>query len=189
LQVAEAVAYIHSKGVFHCDLGCHNFLVQDNGALALCDFGGSSIDGSEMLEFPKSRYARPRLSRGEKPDGKDDMFALGTALYEISTGKTLYQGKSDEEIAALFRSHTYPDLQGLSPPGLGDIIRSCWSERYTVAEQIVYDLHKILQDFAGSAVRPELRNWYLSTKLLSTTSLSIFALCIFLSTRKRDWLR
>ncbi|KAH7364053.1 kinase-like domain-containing protein [Rhexocercosporidium sp. MPI-PUGE-AT-0058] len=182
LQVAEAVAYIHSKTVIHCDVGCHNFLVQDNGTLALCDFGGPSIDGSEILEFPKPRYARPRPRLGEKPDVKDDIFALGTALYEISTGQTLYKGKSDNDIAALFRSHTYPDLQQLSPPGLGEIIRRCWSERYAVAEQVVCDLRKVLPDFACSALRPELRNWCLSTKLLLTTSLlSIFALYIFLS--------
>jgi serine/threonine protein kinase len=153
LQVAEAIAYIHSKSVVHCDTGCHNFLVQDNGTLALCDFGGSSIDGSKMLELPKPRYARPRLRRGEKPDVKDDIFALGTALYEISTGQTLYQGKSDKEIASLFRSQAYPDLQELSPPGLGDIIRSCWLERYAVAEQVVCDLRKILLVFRRSLLR------------------------------------
>jgi serine/threonine protein kinase len=182
LQVAEAVAYIHSKTVIHGDVGCHNFLVQDNGTLALCDFGGSSIDGSEILEFPKPRYARPRPRLGEKPDVKDDIFALGTALYEIGTGQTLYKGKSDKEIAALFRSHTYPDLQQLSPPRLGEIIRRCWSERYADAEQVVCDLSKVLPDFTCSALRPELRHWCLSTKLLWTTSLlSIFALYIFLS--------
>ena len=166
----------------HYDVGCHNFLVQDNGTLALCDFGRSSINGSE---FPKPRYTRPRLRLGEKPDVKDDIFALGKALYEIGTGQTLYQGKLDKEIASLFRSHTYPDLQQLSPPGLGEIIRSCWSERYAVAEQVVCDLGKVLLDFAGSALHPELRHWCLSTKLLLTTSLlSTFALYIFLSARR-----
>ncbi len=106
-------------------MGCHNFLVQDDGTLALCDFGGSSIDGSEMLEFPKVRYTRPQLRLGGEPDVKDDIFALGTVLYEISTGHTLYEGKSDKGIAELFRSHIYPDLQQLSPPGLGEIIRGC----------------------------------------------------------------
>ncbi|PVH67609.1 hypothetical protein DL98DRAFT_523225, partial [Cadophora sp. DSE1049] len=134
LQVVEAVAYIYSKTVIHCD----------------------------MLEFPKPRYARPRLRPGEKPDVKDDIFAL--------------------EIAALFRNHIYLDLQQLSPPGLGEIIRCCWSERYAVIEQVVCDPSKVLLDFAGSALRPELRHWCLSTKLLLTISLfSIFALYIFLS--------
>lgn len=144
LQVLEVVAYIHSKHVIHYDLGCHNFLVQGNGDLALCDFGGSSIDGSEILEFPKPRYARPPLTRGEKPNFKDDIFALGTTLYEITTGQKPYKVKTDCEIALLFRSQTYPDLQELSPLGLADIIKNCWSGRYTVVEQIVHDLSKTL---------------------------------------------
>jgi serine/threonine protein kinase len=76
-----------------------------------------------------------------------DIFALATTLYEISTGQKPFQEKSDDEISALFRSQTYPDLQNLSPPGLGDIIRSCWLERYAVAEQVVCDLRKILLMF------------------------------------------
>lgn len=58
-------------------------------------------------------------------------------MYKTSTGQKPYQEKSDDKIAALFRSRTYPNHQELSPPGLGDIIRSCWSERYVVAEQVV----------------------------------------------------
>ena len=103
-----------------------------------------------MLEFPKPQYTRPRLRQGEKPDVRDDIFALGTTLYEISTGQKPYQEKSDNEIAALFRSRIYPDLQELSPPGLGDIIRSCWSERYVNAEQVVCDLRRIMLVFRRS---------------------------------------
>ena len=43
----KAIRYIHSKGVVHCDVGIHNFLVQDDGTLALADFGGSRVDGSK----------------------------------------------------------------------------------------------------------------------------------------------
>jgi serine/threonine protein kinase len=113
----------------------------------LCDFGGSSIDGSNILEFPKPRYARPQLRKGGKPDVKDDIFALGTTLYEISTGRMPYKENSDDEVASLFRSQTYPNLQEVLPHGLGDIIGKCWSERYTFAEQIIHDLRKVLLIF------------------------------------------
>ena len=121
--------------------------MQDDSTIALCDFGGSSIDGSEILEFPKPRYARPRLTRDQKPDVKDDIFALGTILYEISTGQKPYKEKSDHEIASLFRNEIYPGLQEILPPELGDIIRNCWLERYTTAERIIHDLRKTLQIF------------------------------------------
>lgn len=124
---------------------------QQANALALSDFGGSSIDGSKIQEFPKPRYARPGSS-SRIPRPKDDIFALGTILYEISTGQQLYKESPDCEIALLFRSRKYPDLQELSPPGLGDIIRNCWSERYTVVEQLIHDLRKILLNFHNVAI-------------------------------------
>ena len=84
-QATEAVRYIHSKGVVHGDLGSHNFLVQSDGTLALADFGGSRIDGSECLEHPPARYTRPVvISQFEsQPTEKDDLFALGTVLYKF----------------------------------------------------------------------------------------------------------
>ena len=75
---------------------------------------------------------------------------VSSGLYEISTGQKPCQEKLVDEIAVLFCSRTYPDLQELSLPGVGDIIRSCWSERYVVAEQIVCDLRKIVLVFRRS---------------------------------------
>src|SRR5205814_1388103 len=51
---------------------------------------------------------------------------------------------------ALFRRRTYPDLQEVLPLGLGDVIRNCWSESYSAAEQIPHDLRKTLPIFTVS---------------------------------------
>ncbi|KAJ5040277.1 uncharacterized protein L3040_005935 [Drepanopeziza brunnea f. sp. 'multigermtubi'] len=48
VQAAEAIRYIHSKRAIHCDIGAHNFLIQEDGSLALADFWGSSLDGHQL---------------------------------------------------------------------------------------------------------------------------------------------
>lgn len=47
IHLAEALYYIHSKGVIHFDISCNNMLITEDDDLKLCDFGGSSIDGSD----------------------------------------------------------------------------------------------------------------------------------------------
>jgi hypothetical protein len=144
LQVVEAILYIYSKYIVYYNLGCYNFLVQDNSTLVLCNFGRSSIDSSKILEFPKPRYTRPRFSYSNESNIKDNIFVLGTILYKISTGNKPYKEKSDKEIISLFRSQDYSDLKELLLPGIGNIIRNCWLEYYSSTEQIIYKLYKKL---------------------------------------------
>lgn len=103
-QITEAIRYIHSKGVVHCDVGIHNFLVQDNGTLALADFGGSRVDGSKCQEAGLPRYKRPTLARDSDPTEIDDIFSLGMVIYEVKTGQMAYAGKSNGEIRNLLES-------------------------------------------------------------------------------------
>jgi serine/threonine protein kinase len=141
IQAVEAVGYIHSKNVVHCDIGAHNFLIQDDGSLALSDFCGSSIDGSESAVAPSVRYARP-LSLAERllrVNEKDDMFGLSTILYEISVGHRLDAEKSDNDVYELLQKHDFPDLFGLDAR-LRTAIERCWKGEYNSVEEIKSDL-------------------------------------------------
>ena len=73
----------------------------------------------------------------------DDLFALGTVLYEICTGQKLYEGKSDVDIITLLRRHEYPDVKFIIPSEVGTIIENCWAERYTTAGDVLRDLRKM----------------------------------------------
>ena len=74
---------------------------------------------------------------------KDDIFALGTVLYEISVGHRLYADKSDREINQLFQKREFPDLTSLGPQ-MRDLIQKCWLDQYGDAEEIVRDLGEIV---------------------------------------------
>lgn len=122
-------------------MGCHNFLVKSDGELVLADFGGSRIDGSACLEFPPARYSRPNPARHRQPEPteKDDLFALGTTLYEISTSQLLFQDLDDRGIETRFIRQDYPTFTGV-PPALRCIIVRCWSDKYASADEVARDL-------------------------------------------------
>ncbi|KAK4033203.1 kinase-like domain-containing protein [Parachaetomium inaequale] len=106
----DAVRYIHSRNVIHGDLGCHNFLVKDDGSLALADFGGSRIDNSDCLEFPPAR-----------------------------TGQLLWEDLDDDEIEACFINEQYPSFANVPDP-LERIIIRCWTGKYVNADHVASDL-------------------------------------------------
>ncbi|KAH6718815.1 kinase-like domain-containing protein [Leptodontidium sp. MPI-SDFR-AT-0119] len=141
IQAVEAVKYIHSKGVIHCDISIHNFLVQNNGSIALADFCGSVLENSKPFVAPATRYTRPvsPKKRPWVPTTKDDIFALGTVLYEISVGHRLYAEKSDREVRLLFQKREFPDTAGLAE-NLRTVVEKCWQDRYDSAEEVKFDL-------------------------------------------------
>ncbi|WEW54935.1 hypothetical protein PRK78_000362 [Emydomyces testavorans] len=141
-QIAEALRHIHSKGVLHGDVGCHNFLIQDDGSLALADFGGSVIDGSIAQVGYATRYQRPSSlsERLANPTVKDELFALGTVLYEISTGARLFPEISSRDIRIRFQGREYPDLTAVHEPSVRMVIKKCWDCEYEGAEDVLRDL-------------------------------------------------
>ncbi|KAM5471135.1 hypothetical protein MauCBS54593_003474 [Microsporum audouinii] len=139
MQAVEAIRYIHSKGVIHCDISVGNFLIQNNGTLALADFCGSILDSSTAIVSTSTRYSRP-LSLSERSSNsttKDDIFALGTILYETSVGHILYPDKSNSEIYILFQRREFPSTIDLDS---GFVVQKCWMDRYDTAGDIKADL-------------------------------------------------
>lgn len=139
-QVVEAVRHLHSHKVIHGDLGCHNILVKSDESLALADFGGSSVNGSECLQFPPAYYARLEMGQYDSElSVRDDIFALGTILYEINSGQLLWRDLDDSEIQSRFVKRQYPEFVGM-PIALRSIIIRCWMGRYASVDEVVQDL-------------------------------------------------
>lgn len=80
------------------------------------DFGGSAIDGSMAQVGYATRYQRP-CEVSEKlatATVKDDLFALGSVLYEVSTGVRLFADITSRDIQTRFRRRAYPDLDSVT---------------------------------------------------------------------------
>lgn len=100
LQVAQAVQYVHGKGLIHRDLKPTNCFVDEAGRIKVGDFGlsreSSDKDGTDLSEVPSDPmndeqtagvgtrlYASPEQSAGSLYDSSTDVFSLGIILFEL----------------------------------------------------------------------------------------------------------
>jgi tetratricopeptide (TPR) repeat protein len=102
-QLTSALAAVHQNGLIHRDLKPGNLMVRDDGTVKLLDFGiaratnESSITQHGML-VGTVLYMSPEQVRGEDLDFRSDVFALGSVLYHMMTGKLAFPGKSFPEV-------------------------------------------------------------------------------------------
>ena len=125
--------------MIHGDFDCHNFLVRKDGSLALSDFGGSVIDGSMAQVGYASRYQRPCAVSEKLATAtiKDDIFALGSVLYEISTGLRLFVD---------ILKQRYPNLAAVPEARMRTAILKCWNCEYETAEEVLHDIRGIFRE-------------------------------------------
>jgi serine/threonine-protein kinase len=98
-NVCEVLNYIHSHGVVHRDLKPENILVDSADQITLIDFGIAVKGGSERLALRKRTeaigtpdYISPEEVKGIRGNARSDLYALGTMLYEMLTGRTPFEG-------------------------------------------------------------------------------------------------
>ncbi|KAI6082692.1 kinase-like domain-containing protein [Hypoxylon rubiginosum] len=136
-EAAEGVGLLHSKGVVQGDVGPHNFLLDVDLSLKICDFAGSSLDGSWATVAPGVRYRLPSLARKciQTATIKEDLFALGSTIYFIATGHEPYNELDDEdEVGKLYADGIFPDLGDVP---FAEAIELCWKQRAESTQRVV----------------------------------------------------
>lgn len=147
-QAAEAIAYIHTKNVLHCDISIGNLLLDANLDLKLADFQGKLLapDGSVRYDGGSTESTMACMPRADYDSSnvQTDLFAFGTTLFYIMTGglpfPDLDPGEDEDEIQARFRAGELPQLERSSG---GEVVRGLWMGSYQSAQDVVRDLLEV----------------------------------------------
>jgi TolB-like protein/Flp pilus assembly protein TadD len=159
LQLADALAHAHDRGVVHRDLKSANVIVTADGRVKVLDFGlarrwsatewESAVTQEAALTLPGTilgtlAYMSPEQLRGEPARAASDIWALGIVLCEMAAGSRPFSGRTEYELVAA--------VLGDGPVPLPDALPS--DLRAVVARCVEKDPDRRLQD--GRAVREAL---------------------------------
>ncbi|MCP4915648.1 MAG: protein kinase [Proteobacteria bacterium] len=105
--VADALEYLHNRGIVHRDLKSANILVLHDRRVKLLDFGTARIvTNSENItrhgEFVGTfAYASPEQITGGTVDARSDLYSLGALLYRLCTGKRVFEADTPHKLARM----------------------------------------------------------------------------------------
>ncbi|KJZ71058.1 hypothetical protein HIM_09530 [Hirsutella minnesotensis 3608] len=147
MQATEAVAYVHSKRILHCDIRHDNLLLDANLELKLADFQGQhfSTNGEILLDALSVEFTKSYLPRkpADHASVRTDLFALGSTIYFIMMGYEVFPDldkfEDEDEIGCRFRSGEFPT----DPHVCAAITAKCWKQLYSSAWQALSDLEEV----------------------------------------------
>ena len=141
VQLADAVAHAHDRGVVHRDLKSANVLITSDDRVKVLDFGlARRLAGQQLGEnttqsqhFVSSPgavvgtlpYMSPEQLRGQPADTRTDIWACGVVLYEMAAGKRPFAAHSPIELSSAILRDPPPPLSLTAPEGLRAIVSRC----------------------------------------------------------------
>ena len=99
-QVVAALNYAHSEGILHRDVKPGNIMLQPDGRVLLSDFGIAKVADATIVTTVAPgtpAFMSPEQCRGERLDGRSDIYSLGIVLYQMLAGQLPFVGDGAPE--------------------------------------------------------------------------------------------
>jgi serine/threonine protein kinase len=196
IQIADALAAAHARGVIHRDLKPENIMVAKS-TIKLVDFGiatlGKSAENSPETSAEAGAVAgtlhflSPEQLEGKQVDARSDIFAFGVLMYQALTARQAFRGDSTAEVIAsiLHAEPTFDDI----PEAPRRIVRACLEKDPEARWQSARDLGMELRwaaaedDAKSGSRRDHLRRRF----LIAAGALAVaLALAFWLVPRQRS---
>src|SRR6185437_15435411 len=176
--LCRGLAYVHTRerngkplGIVHRDVTPQNVLLSQHGEVKLADFGiAKAVDRSEKsatgIIKGKFAYMSPEQTRAGPLDARSDLFAVGTVLYLLTTGKTPFDGPTDLDVIMQVRrarpakpstviKELNPDVERF----INRALRADPAKRWQSAEQMADKIDAILVKLGQPSGPAPLKRW------------------------------
>jgi eukaryotic-like serine/threonine-protein kinase len=177
VEIASGLDKAHRHGIVHRDLKPANIMLTKQG-VKLLDFGLAKLPVVLPGDLPGAtsaptqagpltrqgtilgtpQYMAPEQLEGKETDGRTDIFAFGTIVYEMVTGRKAFEGTSEASLIAAILKHDPPPIttmQRLAPPLLDLVVRRCLAkdpdERWHSAHDVLLALRGIAEPASAAA--------------------------------------
>jgi eukaryotic-like serine/threonine-protein kinase len=130
-QALQGLGAVHQSGVLHRDLKPANLMLEPSPGpierVVLIDFGFATLEGAARLTQQGTvvgslTYIAPERLRGELPDRRSDLYAIGVILFEMLAGAPPFSARTDLELVELQLGTEPPPLDPAIPSALRAVV-------------------------------------------------------------------